>query len=157
MTKLLKFTAISLCLTFALWLPSDLSDHDEIGLTGVASAKAVTELPETSHKALTTLDPVPVTPEDYVRLEAKKYGWSSGREWADLKTLINNESGWRTHAMNKDSAACGLFQALPCSKLGTSLDDVAGQARWGLNYISNRYGSPSRALSFWYAQSPHWY
>ena len=31
------------------------------------------------------------------------------------------------------------------------------QIRWGLGYIKGRYGSPSRALSFWNAQSPHWY
>ena len=45
-------------------------------------------------------------------------------------------------------------------------DDAAGadwatnpvtQIRWGLDYISSRYGSPCAALAFWNSHMPHWY
>lgn len=103
-----------------------------------------------------TASEIPVTPEQWVNYEAKDYGWDSGSEWDALYTLVNNESGWRPDAKNA-SGACGLFQALPCSKLGASLSDIPNQARWGLQYIKDRYGSPSRALSFWYSHYPNWY
>lgn len=108
----------------------------------------------TPHKPM---DKVPINAEDYVRNEANKYGWGDGAEWAALHRLITNESGWRWDAMNASSGACGLFQALPCSKLGAPIENVSNQAAWGLGYIKARYGSPSQALSFWLAQSPHWY
>ena len=65
------------------------------------------------------------------------------------------ESGLNPYAVNKSSGACGLFQALPCSKLPCSLSDVACQAKWGVDYIKNRYGNPANALEFHYANN--WY
>lgn len=99
-------------------------------------------------KLFETADILPITPQDYVRNEASKYGWSEGYQWQALNTLIMNESGWRANVRNQSSGACGLFQALPCSKLGAPLENVSNQAKWGLEYISG-YGSPSQALSFW--------
>lgn len=32
---------------------------------------------------------------------------------------------------------------------------ISGQTRWGLNYIKNRYGSPTKAKSFW--RRNNWY
>lgn len=76
--------------------------------------------------------------------------------------LINGESGCYPHAVNKQSGACGIGQALPCSKMGCSLDDPVCQLRWMKNYVVNRYGSWLAAWQFW--QSPtsppydqHWY
>lgn len=98
------------------------------------------------------------TVKDRVRIVAK---YAFGDEyWPALERLITNESGWNPYAMNKSSGACGLFQALPCSKVITqagSLDNVEGQAEWGIQYIKGRYGDPNRALEFWLSQSPHWY
>lgn len=103
------------------------------------------------------LDVIPITAQDYVYTEAKKYGWDTGSQWDAIHTLLTNESGWRWNAMNSSSGACGLFQALPCEKLGAPLDNVANQATWGLAYISRTYGSPAQALSMWYSRYPHWY
>lgn len=100
---------------------------------------------------------IPITPQQYVQMEAAKYGWDTGNQWEALNTLIFNESGWQTHVLNSSSGACGLFQSLPCSKLGAPLDNVANQARWGLAYIKGTYGSPGVALSQWNARYPHWY
>jgi hypothetical protein len=41
--------------------------------------------------------------------------------------------------------ACGLFQALPCSKMDCVWGDAACQEAWGLSYIANTYGSSANA------------
>jgi hypothetical protein len=63
------------------------------------------------------------------------------------------ESGFDPYAVNPSSGACGLFQALPCSKLGGM--ELSNQVAWGISYVANRYGMPSNAWSFWKVR--HWY
>lgn len=67
--------------------------------------------------------------------------------------LINKESGCNPNAVNRSSGACGIPQALPCSKLGTS--DPVAQIRWMQNYVMARYGSWANAVA-WH-QSHNWY
>jgi len=67
--------------------------------------------------------------------------------------IVSRESGWNVNALNKSSGACGLFQALPCAKMGGM--EVSNQLNWGLNYIARRYGTPAGAYAFW--QAHHWY
>lgn len=71
-------------------------------------------------------------------------------------TLINNESGCKTWAVNPKSGACGIPQAYPCSKLKCPLNNTGAvcQLTWMKNYVADRYGSWDKALSFWYAQCP---
>lgn len=82
-------------------------------------------------------------------------------EALDIRYLVNGESGFNPMAINKNSGACGLFQALPCKKMPCGLSrnsiDVDCQINWGLHYIKNRYQTPRLAWAFWQAQSPHWY
>lgn len=68
-----------------------------------------------------------------------------------MRTLMSEESGLNPYVINPTSGACGIPQALPCSKLLTvigSLDNVSGQIEWLLGYVANRYGTPSNALAF---------
>lgn len=76
-------------------------------------------------------------------------------EWSAMQTLVQKESGFNQYARNPSSGACGLYQALPCSKLPCNLDDVNCQAEWGIGYIKGRYGTPSNALAFHYSNG--WY
>ncbi len=74
-------------------------------------------------------------------------------QWGALQQLWTRESQWNPAARNAHSGACGIPQALPCSKISDM--SPAGQISWGLSYISSRYGTPSRAwaheLNFgWY-------
>ena len=62
--------------------------------------------------------------------------------------LINRESGFNSYAKNPTSGACGLVQALPCSKLPCEMEEVTCQIKWGKEYISQRYGTASQALAF---------
>lgn len=62
------------------------------------------------------------------------------------------ESGNRPGAINSSSGACGLGQALPCSKLPCSLSDYACQDDWFTNkYMIPRYHTWENAKAFWLA------
>lgn len=77
-------------------------------------------------------------------------------EWSYFDSLITRESGWNPQAMNASSGACGLPQALPCRKLPNGINStVEEQVQWTINYIKNRYGTPSEAVSF--HNSRGWY
>lgn len=84
-------------------------------------------------------------------------GWSSS-QFSCLDSLWQKESGWRTYASNP-SGAYGIPQALPGSKMATAGSDwrtnPATQIRWGLGYISGRYGTPCAAWS--QSRSTGWY
>ena len=98
----------------------------------------------------------PVDPKGIVR--AKTIERWGEHEWPAMEELIQKESGWQVDVWNRQgSGACGLFQSLPCSKVlsvAGSLANVAGQADWGIGYISDRYGTPTNALHFWKHVAP---
>lgn len=75
--------------------------------------------------------------------------------------LILKESGCRPTALNPSSGACGIPQALPCSKLIAVCpnwqSDPVCQLRWMNTYVANRYGTWESAYSTWLSRSPHWY
>lgn len=74
-----------------------------------------------------------------------------------MRQIINNESGSNPYAINKSSGACGIPQALPCSKLLNkigSLENIAGQVQWMIDYVSDRYTTPKNALYFWQVVAP---
>ncbi|OKL46330.1 hypothetical protein BSR28_07275 [Boudabousia liubingyangii] len=85
-------------------------------------------------------------------------GWGDG-EFRCLVTLWNRESNWNYRSLNRSSGAYGIPQSLPGSKMASAGADwrtnPATQIRWGLGYISGRYGTPCAALSHSYAK--HWY
>lgn len=76
-------------------------------------------------------------------------------------SLIIRESGCRPTALNPDSGACGIPQALPCSKLIAVCpnwqNDPVCQLRWMNTYVANRYGTWESAYSTWLSRYPHWY
>lgn len=80
-------------------------------------------------------------------------GWT-GSEWDALYRLWMRESGWNPNSVNRYSGACGIPQALPCSKIPNP-SSVESQINWGLNYIAGRYGSPTKAWA-WFG-SHNWY
>lgn len=70
-------------------------------------------------------------------------------------TLIMKESGCSVNAVNKSSGACGIPQALPCSKLGSARGNAVAEIQWMQNYVRSRYGGWQQALNFHY--SHNWY
>lgn len=93
----------------------------------------------------------------YAKSLLAKYGWSS--QWNDFDALVMSESSWDVHATNKSSGAYGLPQSLPGNKMKSAGADwqTSGdtQLRWMMDYIKERYGSPSKAWSF--HQKNNWY
>lgn len=69
--------------------------------------------------------------------------------------IYMRESGNNPGAINKSSGACGLGQALPCSKMPCSLSDYACQDNFFTGYMQNRYGTWENAKAFWL--SHHWW
>jgi hypothetical protein len=84
-------------------------------------------------------------------LMATAYGWS-GSEWAYLETGWQEESVWNQYAANDPSDpynhAYGIPQANPGTKMASAGSDweasPSTQIKWGLGYIKDTYGSPSK-------------
>ena len=85
------------------------------------------------------------------------YGWSE-EDYNSLVLLWNAESGWRVNAKNA-LGAYGIPQSYPGSKMASAGSDWETngetQIRWGLSYISGRYGTPSAAWLF-FQQKGHY-
>ncbi|GAA2851708.1 transglycosylase SLT domain-containing protein [Microbacterium arabinogalactanolyticum] len=69
--------------------------------------------------------------------------------------IVSRESGWNPNATNKSSGACGLVQALPCSKVPGNGYNPVDNLRWGTGYATGRYGSWAGAYAFWTRN--HWW
>lgn len=111
-----------------------------------------------------------VTPKAYaaVQVTGDKESWlrASGipeSEWWAVDSIVSRESGWKPCAYNPGrndcsampTSACGLAQALPCSKLGPNWTDPVHNLKWQYNYVKARYGGYPQAVAFWNAN--HWY
>lgn len=96
--------------------------------------------------------------QHYIRQKIYEYEWTENDYYAIVQ-IVNRESSFNPYAVNKKSKACGLFQAYPCSKMAKYGKDYRTnykvQVAWGMDYIKNRYKTPSNAWNFW--QSHHWY
>lgn len=88
---------------------------------------------------------------------AKTYSNYDDKQMNCLIQLWNHESGWNPNNVNKKSGACGIPQALPCSKIKKveGSNDWKAQIRWGIKYINYRYKNPCGAWKHF--QSKHWY
>ena len=90
--------------------------------------------------------------------QVSERGWGED-QFQCLDRLWQKESNWRWNADNPTSSAYGIPQALPGSKMASAGADwatnPATQIRWGLGYISDRYGSPCAAWG--HSQARNWY
>jgi uncharacterized membrane protein len=86
------------------------------------------------------------------------YGFSQSSQWSCLLDLWNQESGWVYDAENA-SGAYGIPQALPASKMASVasdyLTDPTTQIKWGLEYITQIYGTPCGAWD--HEEADGWY
>jgi hypothetical protein len=76
-------------------------------------------------------------------------------DWGYVDYVVSRESGWNPNATNKSSGACGLVQALPCSKVPGNGYDPVDNLRWANGYATGRYGSWAGAYAFW--TKNHWW
>lgn len=95
------------------------------------------------------------SPRGIGRREAARRGWT-GYQWTALDRLWTRESGWGRVYNRAGSGACHVPQALPCSKIPGGINASFRTAiRWGLGYISGRYGTPVAAWD--HSQRHGWY
>jgi uncharacterized protein YabE (DUF348 family) len=108
--------------------------------------------------ATTFVAPDPGSAKDIARKLLAARGWGDS-QYNCLVTLWGKESGWRVNAGNS-SGAYGIPQALPGYKMASVGSDwrtsATTQIKWGLGYISARYGTPCGAWSAWQANGG-WY
>jgi hypothetical protein len=76
-------------------------------------------------------------------------------DWGYVDYIVSRESSWNPNATNKSSGACGLVQALPCSKVPGNGYDPVDNLRWANGYAVGRYGSWAGAHAFW--TKNHWW
>ncbi|MDI6022909.1 hypothetical protein QBL02_05060 [Leucobacter sp. UT-8R-CII-1-4] len=74
-------------------------------------------------------------------------------DWGYVDYVVSRESGWNPNATNSGSGACGLVQALPCSKVPGNGYDPVDNLRWANGYAVGRYGSWAGAYDFWVSNS----
>ncbi|MBH1956008.1 DUF348 domain-containing protein [Candidatus Saccharibacteria bacterium] len=92
---------------------------------------------------------------EIVGVKMKSFGgscndWMTAAGITDLANasyLIGKESGCNPYSVNKSSGACGVGQALPCSKTGCEMGDGACQTAWMNSYVLGRYGSWASAAN----------
>lgn len=75
--------------------------------------------------------------------------------WGYAEAIVQKESGWNPNATNPYSGACGLAQALPCSKVPGNPYNPVDSLRWMNGYVNGRYGGWAGAYNFW--QANRWY
>ena len=96
--------------------------------------------------------------QSYAHSLVLSYGWTEA-DYQALVLLWNRESSWNPYAVNGN--ACGIPQSKPCSKMAKFGRDYRTnwkvQVNWGLDYIKNRYGTPSEAYRKFLERKPHWY
>ena len=68
--------------------------------------------------------------------------------WGAADAIVSQESGWNPNAVNRTSGACGLAQALPCSKVPGNPYDPVNSLNWMHGYVMGRYGGWEEALAF---------
>lgn len=79
---------------------------------------------------------------------AAAYGWGSGAQWTDLNNIVMAESGWNPYAANPTSDARGIAQNINGWSSNYQEGNAPQQIQWLLQYIQQRYGTPSAAWAF---------
>lgn len=151
-------------------------DYKEVQTVGVPGARTVTyeveiqngiEVSRTEIASITTSEPVAQvevvgTKPNYLPYTGggTKTEWLAAsnipaESWGYADYMVTRESGWNPNAVNASSGACGLAQALPCSKIAGNPYDPVTALNWMNNYVNGRYGGWEQAYAFWVAN--RWY
>ncbi len=71
-----------------------------------------------------------------------------GDQWFYIHYIFSNESCVDPGRLNS-IGACGLPQALPCSKMGCDPGDIPCEVDWSNQYAIARYGSWQASYNYW--------
>lgn len=102
------------------------------------------------------IDPIKVLSNTEIsadKLEIMKRAGVKEKDYEDVDYIVSHESSWNYKAVNSESGAYGLCQALPGNKMASSGDDwmenPVTQMKWCDGYATDRYGSWQNASDFW--------
>jgi Transglycosylase SLT domain len=134
-----------------------------IGVQVQASIKPKPKPKPVAKPAVVRSAPKPVVKRTAVPsvADARAYALSriGSTQFSCLDRLFTRESGWNPYARNASTGAYGIPQALPGDKMATIASDwrtnPVTQVRWGLSYISGRYGTACNAWA--HSQNYGWY
>lgn len=123
----------------------------------VKTTKTVQKTTKKTTKSTTKVQKVATASKQEYIDYAKSYGNYDDKQMSCLINLWNHESGWNPNSVNKKSGACGIPQALPCSKIKNveGSNDWKAQIRWGIKYINYRYKTPCKAWEHF--KKKNWY
>ena len=142
---------------------SALTQRQKVAADGLAAAisrarKVAAERAARAQARQGILDRAQSNPRAVGRLLVADRGWAED-QFGCLESLWTKESGWRWNADNPTSDAYGIPQSLPGSKMASVGSDWATnpvtQIKWGLDYISARYGTPCSAWAK--SRASNWY
>lgn len=127
-------------------------------IPNVAQVKTLDQVPEQQSTAITASYTAPVAPAPVQRVEPVAAAPVVVSDNDGMAFIFAHESSNRPNAVN-EIGACGLGQALPCSKLANVCPnwrtDIACQRSFFTDYANQRYGGWSQAKAFW--QSHRWW
>ena len=137
-------TILGLTLVGIILISQAVPVHTEAGIKGV------------QEKQYTQLNELPSQVKEIANKDFQQPTVSAPVAVSGAKAFIyEHESGNNPGAINASSGACGLGQALPCSKMPCSLSDYACQDNFFTQYMQSRYGTWENAVAFW--QSHRWW
>ena len=111
-----------------------------------------------------TIERTPEAAKKHAKVLMASYGWHSEKEWQCLINLWTKESNWRPNAHNKQLVKVKIDGKWVYVQAGgipqiLGLDPktpVEKQILLGMQYITNRYGTPCKAWQFW-SSGKGWY
>lgn len=141
----LRLALVTILVLIAFTLPSNTAkpiDNEVSRVSKVPTLSNALEAPSFAQYATLSKIAIKVAPV----APKQATGCNTGNPYKDF--IYHHESGCRTDAINP-IGACGLGQALPCSKMPCGLSDYECQDRWFTDYALERYGSWEAAYNYW--------
>jgi len=129
--------------------PNQPTSYQKVESQGVAGKKLVSYIirqqngVELSRQAIDTKILEPALPKVVVRGTSSDDTENSAKMFIYFRESRNNPSSVASNG------ACGLGQALPCSKMPCALGDYTCQDKFFTSYMQNRYGTWEKAKAFW--------
>lgn len=134
------------------------SQESTTSTTTTTTKKVVKTTQKTTKKKQVNFGKVTTASKQEYLDYAKSYSGYNDTQMQCLDWLWEHESSWNPNDYEND--ACGIPQSKPCNKIYKQQGsyDWQSQIRWGINYISNRYGGkPCNAWNHYKNSKPHWY
>lgn len=127
----------------------EIRDGQEVGRTEIASI--VTAQPSTQIEIVGTKSRFLPYTGGGTKTEWLSQSNIPSEYWGIADYIVGRESGWNPNATNKSSGACGLAQALPCSKVPGNPYNPIDSLNWMNGYVNGRYGGWMGAYNYWQA------